>query len=212
MQYNNLTRDTLIFKPNIKSISDERRVAALETKFKNIGASLVDACRSILQSTNGEYKCCANEETGRLFCIRSESAREFRLGSSTVCLSTPHVCSYTAGIHPGDDIKSRQATLWTKSTNVVNSLENLCQIAKCHYSPVRDFGIELDTLEARAKNAAKSLEQSCQGIEELAEGNLRCCSNSENGKMVCIRSIFAAAAGIDDNGIGVCDSTDAPCN
>ena len=70
---------------------------------------------------------------------------------------------------------------------------------------------EIGTLEVLAGNAAISLGSTCQTIEMLATGNLQCCANSQNGQMGCIATMFAGGL-IDDNGIGVCTSTDKFCN
>ena len=70
---------------------------------------------------------------------------------------------------------------------------------------------EIGALEVLAGNAAISLGSTCQAIEVLATGNLQCCANSQNGQMGCIATMFAGGS-IDDNGIGVCTSTDNFCN
>ena len=70
---------------------------------------------------------------------------------------------------------------------------------------------ELGALEVKAKSAAVSLGSTCQAIEVMANGDLHCCANSDNGQMGCIEAAFTDGS-ISANGIGVCASTDSFCN
>jgi len=109
----------------IASASDEERVAALEAKYRNIGRSLQNVCNSILKSTNGDYSCCANPDTAKVFCVETPFATGLGL-SSTLCTADADVCSDTEATSPGRDILSRIEVLKTKAANVGVSLASMC--------------------------------------------------------------------------------------
>ena len=82
--------------------------------------------------------------------------------------------------------------------------------AMCSIDESTDFQKDfLGTLEAKAYSAAISLNSICEAMEYLSNGDLACCSNSQNGQMVCEKKTIAEFMGIDDNVIGTCSST---CN
>merc|ERR1711981_584850 len=59
-----------------------------------------------------------------------------------------------------------------------------------------DFGTnstELGNLESMAMNAAVSLASMQEPIQAVTNGNLNCCSNSENGQLFCIPSLLGPA-------------------
>jgi len=230
--------------------ADEDRVAALESKFQNIGESLPSLCSAIESSSNGEWSCCANADTGRMFCIISRLASATSISGN--CSPDDSICSDTTGLSIGNDLESRIASLTTKSTNVATALGSLCQVIDwvanaadtpydCCSNPesipincvprifAPSVGItspglvpgvcsstdsacnidtdtdstELGNLEAMATNAAASL-ASLQGpIQAVTNGNLSCCSNSENGKTFCYPSAFGPMDGLchDENDI-----------